>query len=121
MTPYLTAGNNTGKVLSALLLCIQLFCVIASAFAVEPQPGGADIHHPGYTLSSDTDADAADKAPFADNHPHGCDHCSHCHASHMGLFKSASSLPVSSEVQPNCYLSYLPSSPKPGIYRPPIA
>ncbi len=120
---FITAGRNMRKVSITLLLCIQLLCALASAFNVTPLATSADVHHAGFSLFqlSDT-AKVTDNILVKDDaHQHGCDHCSHCHASHLGLFKASSSLPVEPDVQPVCYLSHIPLSAQSAIYRPPIA
>lgn len=114
---FITASSNLRKVSIALLLCIQLLCAVFASFSAETAAGTADVHHSGYTLSP-----LVDNAQFsADTHQHGCDHCSHCHASHMGLFKAAVSLAVEPDIQPDYYLSHIALSAQSGIYRPPIA
>lgn len=122
--PYflITAGHNMRKVSVTLLLCIQLLCALASAFNLAPVAGETDIHHAGYQLLLSDNIEVADNTLATDEtHQHGCDHCSHCHASHLGLFKASSSLPIMPDIQPVYYLSPTPLSAQSGIYRPPIA
>lgn len=102
----------------ALLLAVQLLCVISGAFASEHT--NDDIHH---TSSLSETVSAADANLLTDNSNHtACDHCSHCHAAHhIGLYKSSITLPLVSGEQPVFLLDLAPSSPNRSIYRPPIA
>lgn len=105
--------------LMALLLVVQLLCVVSSAFAA--QHAADDIHH--QILWSDTaEVGAAEQSAFTDASVHtGCDYCSHCHAAHIGLFKPLPALPVMANELLVSYLNDLPSSSKLSIYRPPIS
>ena len=115
---YALAKTPISRMLMALLLAVQLLCVVSSVFAVEHS--GDDIHH--QTLWSDTTEVVAEQSTVTDAPFHaGCDHCSHCHAAHIGLFKTAAALPVIGNELAVSYLNHSPSSPKRSIYRPPIA
>ncbi|WP_460860003.1 hypothetical protein [Rheinheimera gaetbuli] len=119
---FITASRNLRKVSITLLLFIQLLCALASAFNLAPVAGETDIHHAGYNLLVPDHAEVAASSLAADDaHQHGCDHCSHCHASHTGLFKAAVAVAVEPDVQPDFYLSHIPLLAQSGIYRPPIA
>lgn len=112
----------------ALLLAVQLLCVISGAFAAEHTDD--DIHHtlvfsdaafsdPAF---SDT-VSTADIHLLADNSNHAaCDHCSHCHAAHhIGLYKTSAVLPLVSGERPVFLQEPVPATPNLSIYRPPIA
>lgn len=123
------------NMLLALLLWVQLGCVLGGAFAAEAYRGAADIHHSyldshldsylAAPVSSGTGEHTTPHLPdntlFSEHSSHGCDHCSHCHASHIGLFKATALLALHSEQQPMLYLKQIPVSPNRSIYRPPIA
>lgn len=102
--------------LLALMLVVQLLCVVSGAFAVEAPD---DVHH-SYQAESDNSVTAVVLLDTPDSH-NGCDHCSHCHAAHIGLFKPSPALPALHSEQPGFYINRTPSSPKRNIYRPPIA
>lgn len=102
--------------LMAFLLVVQLLCVVSSAFAAD---FADDIHHSypnsyqdNYPVAA---ADLSDSAQHID-----CDHCSHCHVAHIGLFKTSPALAVVNSDLLVGYRHQLPSSPNRSIYRPPI-
>mgnify|MGYP006209012035 CR=1 FL=1 len=116
---YALAKTPLSRMLMALLLVVQLLCVVSSAFAAEHSAD--DIHHQT-SWSDTTTVIAAEQSTVTDAPFHaGCDHCSHCHAAHIGLFKTAAALPVIGNELAVSYLNHSPSSPKRSIYRPPIA
>ena len=105
--------------LMAFLLVVQLLCVVSSAFATD---SADDIHHSyqaDLLMQSALYADAMPDLPDSAKHI-DCDHCSHCHVAHIGLFKTDPALAVINSGLLVRYSNQLPSSPKPGIYRPPI-
>lgn len=116
---YALTKTPLSRMLMALLLVVQLLCVVSSAFAVEHSAD--DIHHQ-ISWSDTSTVVAAEQSSLTDASLHaGCDHCSHYHAAHIGLFKPAPALPVIGNELLVSYLNYLPSSPKRSIYRPPIS
>lgn len=107
----------------ALLLVVQLLCAMSSAFSSE---AADDVHHsyqaePEVSLAVSNLVDLPDNAVVEKNNHHGCDHCSHCHAAHIGLFKPATALPALQNEKPTFYINRIPNSPQGNIYRPPIA
>lgn len=106
----------------ALLLAVQLFCVISGAFASEHN--GDDIHHRLWSDSTEQHhITSAGQTTVTDGSHHtACDHCSHCHAAHhIGLYKNISALPLINGEQPVFLQDHVPASPNLSIYRPPIA
>lgn len=104
--------------LMALMLVVQLLCVMSGAFSVE---AADDVHHT-YQAEPNQHQLVMTLVETAEHGKHtSCDHCSHCHAAHIGLFKPATALPASQNEKPTFYINRIPSCPKRNIYRPPIA
>ncbi len=106
----------------ALLLAVQLLCVISGAFASDHN--GDDVHHLLWTSSAEqTQATSSGQTAVTDiSHHTACDHCSHCHATHhIGLYKNIAALPPVHGEQPVFLLEPVPASPNLSIYRPPIS
>jgi len=131
MSLYQQSTMPWRNLLLAALLCLHLGCILVEAFAANLPSHTEDPHHSfglvtqaEHALSErvlQSHADNTGQLTLTEHGNHACDHCKHCHASHLGLFNVSTALNISSELQLIGYQNQPPSSPQANIYRPPIA
>lgn len=118
----ITAIALSQRVIATMLLLVQLLCLLGASAEASLADGQTDVHHQ-LLITADNAGESSPLLSAADTEQpkHGCDHCSHCHASHIGLSGTTTGVVPLPDGQPAAYPDLFPSSSERNIYRPPIS